>query len=57
MKKILILLGVFAFAVNAMTSETNRMSQLVANIVAHATAGDAAFFAPLMDEHYRGRET
>jgi hypothetical protein len=57
MNKITILAFVFALAVTVKAGEATQIYPLVTNIVVHATAGDAAFFAPLLDEHYRGRET
>jgi hypothetical protein len=41
----------------ATPSATNGIAALVTTIVAKADKGDAAYFAPHMDSHYRGRET
>ena len=56
-KIIIFMLALSACVLLAAPTVTNEVATLVAEIVTKADHGDASFFAPHMDPHYKGRET
>jgi len=50
-------LAIAVGAVLAAPAVTNEVGALVGKMVTRAQKGDTAYFAPLMDPHYKGKET